>query len=134
MTRRDVIDALRQDIAFGLRQLRRTPGFTIVAVLTLALGIGATSAIFSVVNSVLLRPLPFAHTDRVVRLSQRNGQDEMWSVPFGNYATWRREATGFEEIGAIWGARRTTLTGVGDPAPIATFNASAGYWNVLNIP
>src|SRR6185437_9557761 len=76
MTRVDVIDSLKQDVVFGLRQLRKSPAFTLVAVLTLGVGIGANSAIFSVVRSVLMRPLPFANADRVVRLSQMNGSDE----------------------------------------------------------
>src|SRR6185503_5242668 len=133
MTRAEWMDALKQDVAFGLRQLKKAPGFTCIALITLALGIGANAAIFSVVNTVLLRPLPFANTDRVLRLSQRNGNDEMWSVPFGNYDTWRREASGFEEIGALFGGGRRTLTGHGDPTPILTYNASAGYWKVLKI-
>jgi len=133
VTHSDVIDSVKQDVLFGLRQLRKSPGFTAVTVLTLALGIGANSAILSVVNSVLLSPLPYTNADRVLRLSQRNGKDEMWSIPFGNYATWRRESSAFEEIGAMWGGRRIALTGVGEPTPIASFGASAGYWKVLKI-
>ena len=134
MSRSDFVDSVKQDLFFGLRQLRKSPGFTGITVLTLALGIGANSAIFSVVDSVLLRPLPYANTDRILRLSQRNGKDEMWSIPFGNFATWRREASAFDEIGAIWGGWRSTLTGVGEPTPIPTFGTSAGYWKVLNVP
>jgi predicted permease len=134
MERSEWFDTLKQDVVFGLRQLRRAPGFTIVAVLTLALGIGANAAIFSVVNSVMLRPLPFADTDRIVRLSQRNGNGAMGSIPFGNFDTWQREATGFEAMGAYWGGGRSTLTGQGDPVSVRRFGASAGYWKVLNIP
>jgi predicted permease len=133
MQRFEWLDRLGHDVVFGLRQLRKTPGFTIVAVLTLALGIGATSAIFSVVDTVMLRPLPFADADRVVRLSQRNGADEMWSIPYGNFDTWKREATGYDEIGAMWGGGRSTLTGLGDPTAVTTFQATAGYWRVLRL-
>jgi putative ABC transport system permease protein len=134
MTRADLIDSLKQDVVFGLRQLRKSPAFTLVAVITLGLGIGANSAIFSVVRSVLIRPLPFANVDRVVRLSQRNGNDEMWSVPYGNFDTWRHQATGFEAIGAIAGGGRLTVTGQGEPLPVPTFRATAGYWQALSMP
>jgi predicted permease len=133
MTRSELLDAVRQDVIYGSRQLRKSPAFTLVATLTLAIGIGATSAIFSVVNSVLLRPLPYANPDRVLRLSQRNGRDKMPTIPFGNYLTWRREAIGFEEIGATWGPQRPTLIGVGEPSPLPTVMASSGYFKVLSI-
>jgi len=134
MTRADLIDSLKQDVVFGLRQLRKSPAFTLVAVITLGVGIGASSAIFSVVRSVLMRPLPFANADRVVRLSQRNGSDEMWSVPYGNFDTWRQQARGFEAMGAIAGGGRVTLTGQGEPLPVPTFSATAGYWRALSMP
>src|SRR5207244_5402777 len=72
MTRIEWWDTIRQDVVYGLRQLRRSPAFTAVSIVTLALGIGATSAIFSVVYSVLLRPLPYANGDRILALAQRN--------------------------------------------------------------
>ena len=127
------LDTLKQDVRFGLRQLRKNPAFTLVAVLTLALGIGANSAIFSVVYSVLLHPLPYANADRVLVLSERNGRDPM-SVTFGNFDVWRREATGFAAMGGLWSLGPLTLTGHGDPTPIYRVNVSAGYWTAMYIP
>jgi predicted permease len=134
MRRTEWLDTIRQDLVFGLRQLRKTPGLTLTAITTLALGIGATSAMFSVVYSVLLRPLPYANTERVLQLSQRNGRDTMWNVPFGNYETWKRDARGFEAIGATWGGGQYTLTGAGEPTPVVTRMASAGYWKAMFVP
>src|SRR5919112_239698 len=70
MDRQELMQTLKQDVVFGLRQLRKSPVFTLVAILTLALGIGANSAIFSVVYSVLLNPLPFANGDRILTISE----------------------------------------------------------------
>jgi putative ABC transport system permease protein len=134
MQRTELLDTIRKDIAFALRQLRKSPGFTLVAVLTLALGIGANSAIFSVVYSVLLKPLPFANAERVLNLNQASGQNQMCCLPFGNFDTWRKEANGFEAIGAIWGTGPLVLTGHGDPTPIPAPSASAGYWQVMFVP
>ena len=125
---------LRQDLVFAARQLRKSPGFTAIAVLTLALAIGANSAIFSVVYTVLLKPLPYADGSRVLRLQQRNGNGSMCCLPYGNFYRWQREATGFEALGATTGRASMTLTGQGEPRSIPVTMASAGYWKVLFIP
>jgi predicted permease len=134
MDRRDLLDAVWNDVVFALRQLRKSPAFTLVAMLTLALGIGANTAIFSVVYSVLLQPLPFANGNRIVELGQHGGSDPFCCAPFGNYLTWKHEATGFEAIGATWGSVPMTLTGAGDPTPIAAVRASASYWKAVFAP
>ncbi|MEP6493735.1 MAG: ABC transporter permease [bacterium] len=134
MTYTEWMDAVRHDVGYGLRQLRKSPVFTTIAVLTLALGIGATSAIFSVVYSVLLKPLPYANADRIFSLVQQNGTNPMCCLPFGNFDTWRREATGFEALGASWGNGTITLTGQGDPTPIQVTRTSADYWKARFIP
>ena len=132
---RDRLDTLRSDMRFALRQLRKSPAFTLVAVLTLALGIGANSAIFSIVYSVLLRPLPYAHADRLLKLRERNGTSDSQGmvVTFGNYATWKARVQSFEALGAyIYGG--LTLTGAGEPRQIQVLRASADYWKALYIP
>ncbi|MGH7618511.1 MAG: ABC transporter permease, partial [Gemmatimonadaceae bacterium] len=134
MARTEWLDAIKHDLVFGLRQLRKSPAFTTVAVLTLALGIGANSAIFSVVYSVLLQPLPYAQSDRIVRLGQRNGADEVMWIPFGNYEAWRTQTTAFDAVGAKWGQGTVTLTGQGETTPVRSTLASAGYWKALSIP
>ena len=85
------------DIRYGLRQLAKHPGFTIVAVLTLALGIGANTAIFSVVNAVLLRPLPYPEPERLVYLNETvSGTDTSIALP--NYVDWRNDSRSFEHL------------------------------------
>jgi putative ABC transport system permease protein len=134
MNRAEWFDSIRQDLVYGLRQLRKSPAFTAVAISTLALGIGANSAIFSVVYSVLLRPLPYANADRVFTFAQQNGSGTMCCLPYGNYYVWRREATAFEVLGATTGYPPMTLTGQGDPMPVSTVVASADYWKAMFIP
>src|SRR5437764_4315862 len=86
------------DLRFALRQLRKSPGFTIIAVLTLALGIGANSAIFSVINAVLLRPLPYPQADRIMVLNESSGPGQDFSVAFPDYFDWRNDNTVFENL------------------------------------
>ena len=94
------LDEFRDDVRFAARQLTKAPGFTLVAALTLALGIGATTAIFSVVHAVVLRPLPFPDADRVVVVGEEyRGQPS--SVSVGNFADWRAHATSFAALGAM---------------------------------
>ena len=106
------LDSVIQDIRFSLRMLRRSPGFTVVAVLTMALGIGANTAVFSVVNAVIMRPLRFPDPQRLmVILSARKGGSEPFLSAQGVYLDWRERSASFETIA---GARATQmiLTGV----------------------
>src|SRR3954449_11368972 len=101
------MDTLFQDIRFGWRLLRRTPGFTIAAVLALALGVGATTAIFTVLDRVVLRPLPYPNADRLVKLrSAVSGKTVagFWGVSTAGYFEYRRHNHTFDDIGAFgWG-------------------------------
>src|SRR5689334_17441374 len=132
---RDRLDTLRSDGRFALRQLRKSPAFTLVAVLTLALGIGANSAIFSIVYSVLLRPLPYAHSDRLLSLRERNGatDTEGMVVTYGNYGVWKTRVRSFEAF-AAYGFGGFTLTGAGEPRQIQLLRVSSDYWRALYIP
>src|SRR5579862_2066884 len=101
-------DALGQDLRFGLRMLRQSPGFTAVAILTLALGIGANTAIFSVVYAALLRPLPYAQPDRLITLGEaRPTQDPtaraFWNSSYPDYVDWTRQSKTFQSIAGFSG-------------------------------
>ena len=124
-----------QDVRYAVRVLRKSPTFAIVAVLTLALGIGANTAIFTVVNALLLRPLPYREADRLVTVWQdmreRGGPADEWATP-GNYADWRSEKTLFEDIAVVTGWR-PTLIGQGEPEPVAGEQVSHEYFPVLGV-
>src|SRR5216110_1539431 len=103
------------DLKFAFRQLLKNPGFTAVAVLTLALGIGANTAIFSVVNGVLLRPLPFPASDRLVMIltihHQRDGTSQRWNVFDPDFKEWTEQNHVFEHLAAYGSGQATLLSG-----------------------
>jgi predicted permease len=123
-----------EDIGYALRTVRRQPGFSIVAVATLALGIGATTAIFSLVNSVLLRPLPFPHPDRIVALFATSPKRKIFrdTTSFPDFSDWQKQSHAFAEI-AAYRLDRFNLTGDGNPEPIAGLRASHELFNVLGV-
>ncbi|MCI0540595.1 MAG: ABC transporter permease [Verrucomicrobiales bacterium] len=121
------------DLKFAFRQLRKNPGFTAVAVLTLALGIGANSAIFSIVHAVLLRPLPYHDADRLVTLWESDPMKGSGSVDVSppNFADWVRQSSSFERLSFYFVNRAVNLVGEdGSERAVATF-ASAGLFPLL---
>jgi len=127
-------EAVMQDVKYALRSLARSPGFAVVAVLTLALGVGANSAIFSVLNGVLLRPLPYPEPDRIVWVDEaHDGPDgRPGPVPWTNFVDWREQSRSFEAM-AAFGARGTTVLG-GDQPVRATVGAISGdFWTVFPV-
>jgi len=121
-----------QDLRYGLRRLAKSPGFTVVAILTLALGIGANSAIFSVVNGVLINPLPFRHADRLVSLFQDMPDFPEGSISYPNFLDWQRDNRSFESMAAYRWANGT-ITGVGQPENVPARSVSAGFFPILGV-
>ncbi len=126
------METLWQDLRYGFRMLARNPGFTAVAVLTLALGIGANASIFSVVNGILLGPLPYPEPDRLVRL-HASKPSEGWadiSISYPNFLDWREQNKSFEGM-SIYDSRSFNLTGEGEPERLRGLAASANLFSVL---
>lgn len=122
------------DLEYALRGLRRDPGFTTVAVLTLALGIGANTAVFNLVRAVFLAPLPFADADRLVSIAERRPTSRDANLPISGheYAAWREQNTAFESL-ALHRPERLTLTGAGDPEMVEVLRASTEYLPLLRM-
>jgi putative ABC transport system permease protein len=127
-----MIADLWQDLRFGARMLLKQPGFTLIAVLTLALGIGANTAIFSVVNAVLLRPLPYEEADRLVFLTERNPWNEDMTLSYPDFADWRAQNHVFEYIG-VHNSGSYNLTGSGEPEQLRVGRASADLFSALRV-
>jgi putative ABC transport system permease protein len=121
-----------QDVRYGLRTFRKRPGFTLVAVLTLALGIGANAAIFSVVNGVLLKSLPFPDPERLVALNETAESGRATAVAFPNYLDWRAGQNVFEEMAARLPAGGV-LTGDGEPERVTGRFVTAGFFRTLGV-
>ncbi len=125
---------MRNDLRYALRMLTRRPGWTAVAIATLALAIGANTALFSVIHGVLLQPLPYAESDRLVRIY---GSDptlqEIGNLSPQDFLDWHRDARSFEDLGAYSAARRTLVVG-GEPLQLSGLRVTPGYFDVLKAP
>jgi putative ABC transport system permease protein len=124
------MERLLQDIRYSIRVLLKSPGFTVVALLTLTLGIGANSAIFSVVNAVLLRPLPYEESERLVFITERSPVLEGMSVAYPNYLDWREQNGVFDNIG-VYRRVGVNLTGNGEAERLSGGEVSAEVFNAL---
>ena len=126
-----MLDAIRYDLLYALRRLRRSPGFAAVAILTLALGIGATTSIFSAVYGVLGRSLPFERANEIVRIyTTRAGEAELQSLSPPNFGSIRTESGSFVDVAAFFTATRT-LSGSGEPREVVTGQVGAGFFEVM---
>jgi len=124
------LTGLLQDLRYGVRSLWKSPGFTIVSLLTLALGIGANTAIFSFVNGVLLRPLPYADADSIIRVMEKPPQGERNGISTLNFLDWRNQNTVFEHMAAVRGDD-VTLTGTGEPVQLRMAMVSPPYFDIF---
>jgi putative ABC transport system permease protein len=129
------IETLFQDVRYGLRALRKKPGFTLTAVIALALGIGANTAIFSVINGVLLRSLAYRNAHNIVMVwehsFQRNRSQN--SVSPANFLDWQKRSASFQQLAATWDTR-VNLTSAGEPEELLVQRVSADFFQVLGVP
>ena len=123
---------IAQDIRYALRTLRQSPGFTLVAILTLALGIGANTTIFSVINAVLLRPLPYSHPDRLVLLAEHWPAFPILSVSYANYKDFRDQSSSYDAVAAVQ-PLNYTLTGSGNPERVTGMTITSSLLPMLGI-
>src|SRR5574340_748419 len=135
MRRVNYIEHFIEDVRYGLRQLRRNPGFTAVAVLTLALGIGANTAIFSAVYAVLLKPLPFRSPGQLVRVFEANDRAGIPAngCSYLEFKEWQRQNTVFSDMAAV-SAHELNLTGHGEPMVVRVGDVTADFFSVLGVP
>jgi putative ABC transport system permease protein len=125
---------LRHDVGYALRMMRRRPGVTVAAVLTLALGIGANTAIFTVVNAVLLKPLPYSSSDRLVFVSigANTGFGDRTSLPMADCLAWQSANRACDTL-AAYTSDNVVVSGIGDAEQVVGTQASAQFFAALGI-
>src|SRR5882762_381376 len=121
-----------KDIRYAIRSLMKQPAFTAIAIITLALGIGANTTIFSVVNAVLFRSLPYPNADRLVALSQNSRESADMSVSYPDYLEWRAQQSLFEDMAARLPAGGV-ITGGGDPERVIGRLVTESFFRTLGI-
>jgi predicted permease len=134
------LDSFAQDVRYGARLLRKSPGFTIVAVITLALGIGANTAIFSVVYAALLRPLPYSQPNRLITLGEVRPQEELttslnssyWDASYPDYFDWVHQSKSFQSFAGFSGDQ-FVLHGAGEPRAVFAVEASTNFFSTLGV-
>src|SRR4029450_6923328 len=128
------MSTLFQDFRYALRVLAKQPAFTFIAVLTLALGIGANTAIFSIINSVLLRPLHYPNSDRIMVLNESSGPGQDFSVALPDYFDWKKHAKTFEHLSATHKESRN-LSGIPgrDPERVSCASVTRNFFDVIAV-
>ena len=126
------MQTLLEDVRYGLRMLRRNPAFTAVALLTLAFGIGANTAVFSIVNAVLLNSLPFSDPDKLVTLFESKPNFKEGSISYPNFLDWQRDNHAFTSI-AAYRPDSFSLTGAGEAEQLRGEMVSADFFSILGV-
>ncbi|MFZ3216072.1 MAG: ABC transporter permease [Candidatus Acidiferrales bacterium] len=126
------MESLLQDLKYAVRMLIKSPGFTLIAIVTLALGIGANTALFSVVNGVLLSPLPYARPNQLVIISETTARFESSSISYPNFLDWQRTNSVFTSIAAYRGDD-FVITGKGEAERVRVGMVSAGFFETLGV-
>src|SRR5579863_4802221 len=128
---RGVLTPIAGDLRYAVRQLRSAPTFTLVAVLTLALGIGANTAVFSLVNGVLLRPLPYRDPGRLTMVWEKDDDGTPENVGYATYVEWRAQSKSFEDL-ALYTSWQPVLR-VGEPEPLNGLRVTSNYFSALGV-
>ena len=128
-----MLDTLLQDLRYAIRMLRKRPGFTAIALLTLALGIGANAATFSVIDAVFLRPLPFRDANRIYLVHRTGNRFGGASISMPIFIEWQKRSAGLFSAWRSSARGSSTLTGRGEPERIPTAGASAELFSILNV-